>query len=519
MPNDKPNNDSLKTLNSIEKHLSEINKTDKIIKDTERKSLELEKKTVRRKFKKDLSEKITADKGDKTDQSLVKAVNELKPDKTLGDVSKSFTSALWDWVKFTKTDNVEDLLKDNDTNLKNLKLESITSNLWLRDIFFEVSAMAAHMGAQVESVFEDDRRKEKNQEIQEERNALIADQTEVIEKMLSDDRGIKDEAGKGFFGKLKGIGGLIGNAFGAIFSFFKLGSLTAFFKGLKPLQAVVKVFKASGGILGWIAKALFGALAAAGTFILSFNLGTKISEWIDEKMGLGKGSLGVWLFDAIHSEAGLFGTLKQKIFDWLDVESWGALFIAMQDKFWDFMTDIGQKVKSLLIEFDLWNAIVEPFKVLGEFFPELWRATKELVQPITDWVIGFANSVVNLKNEIVNKFKAVGEQIGAFLSDPIDFVKTLILGEESIKVEHAKDEIEVRAQKLLREMEARENRNVAIDILKRENIKSKIKKAEIPTGNSVVISNRNNNNIITGTDLTTETSDRMFKELQLLGAN
>jgi hypothetical protein len=514
----------LDELQKITDHLAKINQNNKTIKEITKKDAKLNRVDSIRAFKKSL-------KADKIDDGIVSLIDKVKPEKEKL-TSKSMFDVFADVLKITAVDELEPLSKIQIITQENILAQSITSSLWLRDIFFTLGNMSANIDKLTDHFtgfatfeFSQRRKQEEIQRIQEERNSLIEAQTEKLGALLETKQAVvsPEEQTKGFLSNLfeGGILKKIGGAFASVFAFFKIGNLISFFKNLRVVKTLGTLITKSGGILGMILKGMLGALGTAFAFVGGFNIGVKISEFIDEQMGLGKGSIGVWLFDIIHSEEGLFGTIFRIIGDLATGLKEGILEFAPKVK--EFMVQtFGFIFDPLINTFTEFYKVFEPdiirFKeTIVSFFTDIGDFVGNTSFEIVEFFSGLIDGILLVKDDIVNKLIEVKDRISGFIKDPVGFVKNLLEG-ETAPVD-VKSEVEERGAMLLQRLEAREkfeairNRSIT-ELAKKEALIGAIS----PTGEAQTI----NNSVISApttvlapSDMDTDIFENTWKQLQM----
>jgi hypothetical protein len=518
------NKETLKALNKIESHLSRINKNDESLRSVEQERLAIEKDKDKREFKDRLVDKITRKVESKSDEKILKSLDKLKPAGLETVTSKGFFDIFVDAFRFSKIDELEPLLRAIDKSDDRIYTESAFTNVLLEQIFKKL----VDQDFDTEQSFKQIRAAEEGLRIQEERNKLIGEQTEVIESL---GKGEKEKPLK-----KKGILANILGWFSGLFGGITLGNIGSFVAGIPAIGLLSAFITGVGGLLGLLATGILWSLSSAGAFIIGFNIGTVISNWIDKKMGLGKGSLGVWLHDAINSERGLFGSLKEALFNWLGVDTWTQLKVKFETKFKNSMKVIGNEIKEALKSMNLWEAATLPFRSIQEFYTGIQkdRSIKKLQKHkrpkdpkgFMTWLLGRPGSLLfdvvegNLGKTLFKLKEGMGK--GKLKTSGKSFEETLFGYNLKAQADYirgisrsAKD-LEQSRRHLDEKFGLMESQGADItEFIKRESLKAKTARPVPPPQNNVVVDNSRNTTVVPNLNLETETTDIILKRLQI----
>ena len=537
----------LKELKKISEHLAKLNRNDATIKEITKKEFELNKKDSVRAFKESLKTSTKEEQAEKTIKSTVSPLTSIIK-KTWGAFDIALLTS-----SFLSIDDLEPLNVTQIAIQGRILEQTLTTSLWLRDIFFiqgnmlaNIEKMTDHFTDAATFEFSQRRMGEENQRIQTERNRILEEQTLKLGELLEPKQAVLEqgEEKKGFFGKifdkLGGIPTKIGAAFASIFAFFKLGSLIAFFKNLKVVKLLTSAFTKSGGILGMILKGVFGAIGAVFAVAGGFNIGTRIADWIDEKIGLGKGGIGKWLFDIIHSEEGFFGTIWNMLGDFATVLKDSIMgFFTDLPAIWaevkNTMAEVGAGITSFLSNIGIWEffepAVTAFSELYSTFEPDLIRFKDTIMGFFTkigdtigntafDIVTFFSNlidGIIRVKDDIVNKLIEVKDRIASFIKDPIGFIKNLLSDE--VVPEDVSSEINARGALLLKQMREREkleaikNKNIT-DLAKNEALRAKIVQPVLQGQTTINSAISQNTTVIAPSDMGTDSDEYTMKQLQ-----
>jgi hypothetical protein len=500
------NTQTLKALNKIENHLNNINKNDQTLKDVSMERLAIEEDKEKREVKDRLLEKITRKVESSNDKEILKSLDKLKPIGLESITQKGFLDIFVDAFRFTKVDELEPLLRAIDASDDRIFGESALTNIILEQILKKL----AEPTFDVEKSFKEIRAAEENLRIQEERNNLIGEQTKVLESLKEDE--VKPVSKKGLFAKLFGrlveVPKMIGKALIAIFSFFKLGNLVKFFTNLKIVKFLTGAITKAGGFIGWILKGLFSVTALAGSFFVGFEIGKFISDWIDEKLGLGKGSFGIWLFDLFHNdERGILKSIQNKLKEWFGVKSVTDAINRIGTRLTEIAVGIGSSIKQVFVDIGIWDALMIPVDAIKEAYAALIDFTVKTFKSLINWINDTVDDIIKLKD--------------VFLRDPLGITKDLITGEfrritptepTSGFMPTTREALELQRKQGL---EATLAENKALEMAKQEAFKSKVIPTEQPSTNNVVVDNSRNTTVIPEINLDTNISDIRLRHFQL----